>query len=216
MTLATIYENGWGYHILHYTDEIIHNQYKSNDIITLLKINNFKKTLNLILVNRNDNTLKTFDRAIFNLYATIGISNKNFSKYEFNFSLSNPLFNNLSLNYGYSNNNMNFIKDYTYYDKYNISNDNEPKIIMGERYNKQYWISSIDEIKQLIRKYTKKDLLDEYAVIEITEDNPYYYHYIMLNSPDTVFLIDSINKYRTIKNDILKIYSSIYPYKNFN
>lgn len=232
MTLANIYEHGWNYHIVHPITEIINqNVYKPSDIIVLLKINKFRKTLNLILVNRNDNTLKTFDRAIFNLYATIGISIKNLSRYEFDFCISNELFDNLKKDYKVTNNKLikykqKISKDYVYYDKYKLTNDIVSSIIIGERYDKQYWIESLEDISKLIKKYVleasksnqnsaSKDLKDEYAVLEITNENPYYYHYFMVNSPDKVYLIDSINICRNDKINVLELFSKIYKYKDF-
>ena len=218
MSIANIYENNWKYKIIKPSKKLNIIQFKEIDIVTLLRINNYKKTLKLLLINRNDNDLNSFEKAIFNLYATISISNKQFTNYEFDFNISNELFNNIKKDYSYKESNKYFKKDYVYYDKYELTDENVSKIIIGERYHKDYWFDYLNDIEIFVKKYIDRNSIickNEYAVLEIVNENLYYYHYFMINSPNIVFIIDSINKFKLEKINIINKLSKLYPYKIF-
>lgn len=229
INLARIYEKGWNYIIIHCQErvEATDNKISLEDIITSLRINRFEKTIKLLMMNRNDSSLKTFDKAIFNLYSTIAISRKSLTAFELDFSVENSLFNSLKEHFKYTSN-FKFENDYVYYDQYKVVENTKSKIIKSERYDKQYWFNHVNYISRFIKEYLTR-IDEKYGVLEIVNDNVYYYHQFMLNAPDVIYVYYSVHdifeenieeqfqdgSQSTFKDNFLKRLSKTYPQKTF-
>lgn len=212
INLARIYENNWNYIIVRESVGIkyeVNNSIPDDDILMLLKLNNMKRTLSLVMANHNDNSLTAFDKAIFNLYSTIGISIKSNCKFGLKFSITNSLFQSLSERYAIESNFLP-ICDYAYYDKYSINTDVKPKIICCERYNKEYWIEYINQIRSVLIEFIKPLVTTSYIFIEFTNTNPYYYHQIL--SISNAYVVYCWNN---TEESIESKFEQLYPYLHF-
>lgn len=205
INIARIYEKGYKYIIVKDNNKYEQSEnITDDDILTLLQLNNLTKTLRLIVYVYNDNSLNTFSKAIFNLYSTIGIAMKLGMFFSLSFSIDNNLFNELHNKY-YKKSTFKVANDYTYYDKYQTIAKMKPVKLCCERYPKEYWQEYIDNIHDIILEHLPV-INDNYAVLEITNENPYYYHQFLLDAPKKVYYILSIKWNTNIIEQMKELY----------
>ena len=210
VNLAKIYEKDYNYIIVNdKTNYPRSENIADSDILTLVKLNNLKKTLKMLQVIENDQNLNSFEKLIFNTYSTIGVALKKGVEFSLSFNSSLPFFKRLEKKYKKTSS-FKFVEDHAYYDKYSIPSTNQPFKLCSERYHQKYWNESISQISKIIR--AELDPIDEdYLVLELLDINPYFYHQFLLNSPKTVYFLNSVPFQPNLVNDLKRIY----PNKNF-
>ena len=93
------------------------------------------------------------------------------------------------------------------------------KIIKSERYDKQYWFNYVNYISRFIKEYVTR-IDEKYGVLEVVNDNVYYYHQFMLNAPEVIYIYYSLHDFQGIpsmdsKETFVKKLEQTYPQKTF-